>query len=233
MSNARIKVPKKCSGVLKSQEAIFYLEKLFQQKYRIPLARLNGFDYSRDGYYFTTICTQNRANFFGETSEKRMRLSEIGKIAEKFWREISAHFSFARLYKFAVMPNHLYGIVIIDKWGFENERGGNDRDCREPDGKDADGKGAKFCVSTVMVTDANVPNKFGPQSKNLASIIRGFKVGVKKYATMHDINFAWQPRFHDRIIRDEKEFNHVQNYILTNVVNWEKNKDNLEINFCE
>jgi hypothetical protein len=47
-------------------------------------------------------------------------------------------------------------------------------------------------------------NAFGPQSMNLGAIIRGFKIGVTKYARENDIPFQWQPRFHDHIIRDEK-----------------------------
>ncbi|MBA7528398.1 hypothetical protein ES705_20581 [subsurface metagenome] len=70
-----------------------------------------------------------------------------------------------------------------------------------------------------------LPNKFGPQSKNLASIIRGYKTGVKKYATMNKIDFAWQPRYHDHIIRNEKSFQNISEYIANNPMNW--NNDEL------
>ena len=63
-------------------------------------------------------------------------------------------------------------------------------------------------------------NKFGPQSKNLASIIRGYKTGVTKYATINNINFEWQARFHDRIIRNDAEFRRISNYIINNPKNW-------------
>ncbi|MFH0776669.1 MAG: hypothetical protein V1936_03610 [Patescibacteria group bacterium] len=190
------------------------MEKLFQKKYRVASARLRSWDYSQDSYYFVTICTRDKKKFFGVIRDKKIILSPLGEIAENFWQQIPEHFPFVRLDKSVVMPNHLHGIVIIDKWG-----------CGENSGKGR--RDAKFCVSTCA------QNKFGPQSKNLASIIRGFKAGVKKYATMHDLDFTWQSRYYDRVIRDENELNRIQDYILTNVANWEKDKDNLETNFCQ
>ncbi|MFA6457787.1 MAG: transposase [Patescibacteria group bacterium] len=198
------------------------MNKLFQKKYRIASARLSGFDYSQDGYYFVTICTSSRKNFFGEIKNQQMFLSPIGRIARQCWQEIPQHFPFVQLDQFVVMPDHVHGIVVIDNWSGGNENIGTDRDANI--GTDRD---AKFCVST------STGNKFGPQSKNLASVIRGFKVGVKKYATLNKIPFAWQPRFFDRIIRDDAEFNRVQDYISTNVANWEKDADKEAVNLYE
>jgi len=69
-------------------------------------------------------------------------------------------------------------------------------------------------------------NKFGPQSQNLASIVRGYKSGVKKYSTMNHIDFIWQPGFYDRIIRNEKEFSEIQQYILHNPTKWDNDRNN-------
>ncbi len=57
-------------------------------------------------------------------------------------------------------------------------------------------------------------NRFGPQSKNLASIVRGYKIGVTKYAKKNNIPFQWQPRYYDHIIRDEKSLNNIRQYII-------------------
>ncbi|MGB3849892.1 MAG: hypothetical protein WA958_07980 [Tunicatimonas sp.] len=54
----------------------------------------------------------------------------------------------------------------------------------------------------------------------MASIIRGFKIGVTKNARLIDPDFAWQPRFHDHIIRDERAFHRISNYIQTNPARW-------------
>lgn len=163
------------------------------------------------GTSFVTICTKDKQQFFGEIRDKKMFLSPIGKIAQKFWQEIPEHFPFVTLDHCVVMPNHIHGIVVIDKWSHENGKKAGKR------------RYARSCVST------ETKNKFGPQSRNLASIIRGFKAGVKKYTTLNKIPFAWQPRYHDHIIRSDREYNDIQDYILTNVANWHKDEENQHI----
>lgn len=86
----------------------------FQNKYRIPSARLQTWNYGNNGIYFITICTKNREYYFGEIENGQMQLSEMGMLAEKYWYEISEHFSHVQLDEFVVMPNHLHGIIIFD-----------------------------------------------------------------------------------------------------------------------
>ena len=57
--------------------------------------------------------------------------------------------------------------------------------------------------------------------KNLSSIVRGIKIGTSVYACRNNIPFAWQARFHDRIIRDQEEMNRIAEYIENNVARWE------------
>ena len=87
----------------------------YKNKYRIKSARLPNWDYGSNGMYFITICTQNRVHFFGKIINKKMQLNEIGEMAEKYWNEIPQHFPFVKLDAFVVMPNHIHGILIIDK----------------------------------------------------------------------------------------------------------------------
>lgn len=87
----------------------------FRNKYRIASARLQTWDYGRNGAYFITICTANRNCYFGYIQSGVMHLSEMGHIARKLWLEIPAHFPFVKLSEFVVMPDHVHGIIIIDK----------------------------------------------------------------------------------------------------------------------
>lgn len=87
----------------------------YQNKYRIPSARLQDWDYGWNAPYFVTICTQNREHYFGKIGNGKMQLSEIGEIAKKCWIEIPEHFTFVELGAFVVMPNHVHGIIIINK----------------------------------------------------------------------------------------------------------------------
>ena len=93
----------------------------FRDKYRIPSARLQSWDYGWNASYFITICTANRERYFGEivagldNEQPAMQLSEVGIIAKRCWLEIPTHFPFVVLNAFVVMPNHVHGIIIINR----------------------------------------------------------------------------------------------------------------------
>ncbi len=72
--------------------------------------------------------------------------------------------------------------------------------------------------------DEKSKNQFGPQSKNLASIIRGFKSSVTKNARVVDTGFVWQSRYHDHIIRNEPEYQRISNYIINNPSQWREDR---------
>ena len=71
-------------------------------------------------------------------------------------------------------------------------------------------------------------NRFGPQSRNLASVLRGFKSAVTTFARHREIEFQWQARFHERIIRNQNELERIQSYIITNPSRWQSEHDNGE-----
>ncbi len=85
----------------------------FRNKYRIDSARLKGFDYSRDGIYFITICTKNRVPVFGEIVQCKMILSGPGKIVKNCWYDLPNHYYNIILDEFIIMPNHVHGLIII------------------------------------------------------------------------------------------------------------------------
>jgi REP element-mobilizing transposase RayT len=195
----------------------------FQNKYRIPSNRAQWWNYNNNAGYFITICTANKERFFGEISNGKMHLSEIGKIAEIEWLKTTDLRPDMNLLlgEYAIMPNHFHCIIIIGKNKYNTYK------------------------STVVATQCNIvetqcnivetqciaslrrqqqPNKFGPQSKNLASIIRGFKIGVTTNARKIQPLFTWQTRFYDRIIRDSEEYQRIADYILNNPANWQNDK---------
>lgn len=87
----------------------------FGGKYRIRSARLLYWDYGYNAAYFVTLCLQDRQRYFGEVTDGKMVLSEIGEIACKCWIDIPNHFPFVKLDEFIIMPDHMHGIIIIDK----------------------------------------------------------------------------------------------------------------------
>ena len=185
----------------------------FQNKYRIPSARLQTWDYGSNTAYFITICTQARISWFGKIEEQTMKKSEIGNFASQCWFEIPRHFPFVVLGAFVVMPNHVHGIVIINK----NDLVGDGDSVRIVE--------TQNFASLQSTQQQNwQPNQFGPQSQNLASIIRGYKIGVTKLAHTIESAFQWQPRYHDHIIRNANEYKRIENYIINNPSNWNKDK---------
>ncbi len=248
---------------------------LYQNKYRNESIRLQHWDYANAGAYFITICTKNRAYFFGEIIDGEMHLNEIGKIAKQEWiktPDIRPDMNL-KLGEFVVMPNHFHAVLIIGENQY-NQRtiiqrndcldelhgiGGNGLGCDGGNGLGFDRRDALQCVPTIKtqsvqttsmkMTDARFPqNKFGPQSKNLASVIRGYKSSVTtrvKIMMAENLNtqiandgendissnrvntdsaFAWQPRFYEHIIRNDRAFYNIQKYIVDNPMKWQEDR---------
>jgi len=146
----------------------------FLNKYRIPSARLQTWDYGWNAPYFVTICTANRECFFGNIVDNEMKLSAIGELANQFWAEIPKHFPFVILDAFVVMPNHLHGILIFDKtddrvMDKKNEGvgesgngvhdGGDVVDCYNiPDGGGVHVETRQCLVSTININNATAAN---------------------------------------------------------------------------
>ena len=89
----------------------------YKNKYRIASARAVFHDYASDGAYFITICTKKRFPWFGNIKNGKMELTAAGRLEWECWLEIPEHLPFVSLGAFVVMPDHVHGIVIIDKNG--------------------------------------------------------------------------------------------------------------------
>lgn len=194
----------------------------YLNKYRIPSARLSNWDYGQSGLYFITICTHKRIRFFGKidnpivetrciASLPKIHLSEIGKIVEYEWLNTFELRRDMNLYmgEFVVMPDHFHAIIGIGENAYNTP---NRRDAMRGCGGNGD--------AMHRVSARDYKNQFGFQSKNLASIIRGFKSAVKMGARKIHPDFEWQSRFHDHIIRDDLALNNISKYIIENPLKW-------------
>jgi REP element-mobilizing transposase RayT len=148
--------------------------------------------------------------------EKTMQFTNIGSIAHQYWCDIPHHFPFVELDAFVVMPNHVHGIIVINKID-----GGIVIDPRFP-------------VETRLI--ASLQNASSPASpprggitghknpmihENLSKIIRWYKGGCSFEIRKNNIDFAWQPRFYDRVIRDHHEYCAIKDYIENNIDKWD------------
>ncbi len=198
----------------------------FKNTYRIPSARLQSWDYGLPGLYFITICTKNREHYFGKIENGEMFLNELGLIVNNEWIKtplIRPDMNL-ELGEFMTMPNHFHAIIMIGENKYNSQLPRVDVICGDAAGRDAMHGVSTTITDAVPTTNQKIPNKFGPQSKNLASIVRGFKSSVTTQSKKINIEFGWQARFHDHIIRSHDELFRISNYIINNPGSWKEDK---------
>ena len=78
--------------------------------------RLQNYDYSDRGWYFVTVCTQNKKEWFGKIDDEEMRINEYGEIVKTQWQWLARQYNYVMLDEFTVMPNHIHGILVIDNY---------------------------------------------------------------------------------------------------------------------
>jgi putative transposase len=201
---------------------------------------------NRDNYFGQIIKPEIEKEHF------EMQLSEIGKVVGSEWLktpEVRQDMNL-ELGEYQVMPNHFHAILIIGDNQYNTPGMNNDND-KNPviPGRDAmlasplnssmesvdETKNEShsnsdnheiFELETQMILQTNTKgkNKFVPQSKNLGSVMRGFKSAVTMYALDHNIVFGWQPSSYDHIIHDYDEYQRIADYIRNNPDNWGNDK---------
>jgi len=75
--------------------------------------RLEGYDYSQDGWYSFTICVQGHKCLFGKFANGQICLNEYGRIIDKNWQWLAEQYDYVHLDRYVVMPNHMHGIIIL------------------------------------------------------------------------------------------------------------------------
>ena len=80
------------------------------------LNRLEGYDYSRPGQYFVTVCIKDKECILGDVQNDIMIENKIGKIVRKVYSDIPNYYKNIKLDEFIIMPNHIHSIIIITKY---------------------------------------------------------------------------------------------------------------------
>lgn len=182
----------------------------FQNKYRISSIRAQWWDYGWNGAYFITICTQDRKHYFGEIQNDKMVLSEVGIIADILWHQIPIHHKNVELGDFVVMPNHIHGILIIDK---------------KLDDANIVDTGHALYLPPPEIFQKPGSNRFQNIGKNtISSIVGSYKSAVTKHANRLGYPHQWQKLFYDNIIRSNNDYQKISDYIVSNPENWTKDK---------
>lgn len=172
--------------------------------------RLQEYDYSQPGAYFVTIVTQGRENLFGSIIDGKMRTNAPGQMIEHWWHELIHKFPLIVPDEHIVMPNHFHGVIQI----LPGESVGSD-----------------LCVCPDMVNCPGMVN--AKTGASLPDAVRWFKTmttneyvrGVKHLGWTPFSGKLWQRSYHDHIIRNDKEWDLIREYILNNPELWEQDQE--------
>ncbi len=158
--------------------------------------RLPGYDYTDGGAYFVTICVAHFQHKFGNVINGEIHLNALGEIAAHSWSDIRTKYPTATANIFCVMPNHVHAIVSI----FSTRRGE---------------------VTSPLTAE-------GGETPPLRQVTLGQVVAFYKYETTKKINLLsgtagrkfWQRNYYERVIRNDREYEAIYDYIVANPANW-------------
>lgn len=173
---------------------------LYKGKYRVESARLKGWDYSHPGFYFVTICTDQREQSLGMVTGQRVQHSLAGEIVRDEWMKTETIRPNVRIEALVVMPNHVHSIVVITHRA-----------------KDAN------AAEETLQRNVSTLNPSRLKRNSLGSIVGQIKQQCMKRIRAAGMDtFGWQERFWDEILWDEKAIANVCQYIENNPTNWER-----------
>ena len=176
--------------------------------------RLKGYDYSRAGAYFITVCMQNRACLFGNVVDGKMILNNAGRMVQTVWDELPNRFYNIKLDEYVIMPNHIHGIISI---------------------VGAPLVGAQTTVGT-RITAGDLTERAGtrPAPTGLGDIVGAFK-SITTHEYIRDVKqhgwppFAdklWQRNYYEHIVRNDDELKRIREYIINNPMQWGFDREN-------
>ncbi len=176
--------------------------------------RLKNYEYTTPGWYFVTIVVQDRISLFGEVVDAEMHLNDAGEMVARIWSEIPEFYPGVGIDSFVVMPNHLHGIIVLH-------------------GEEHNPSLASVGADPLCLPSSEPPAK--PLS--LGDVVRRFKSlttreygeGVKHSGWPPFNQRLWQRNYFEHVVRDERDVERLQGYIIDNPVNWAFDVENLQL----
>lgn len=172
--------------------------------------RLKGYDYTKDGAYFVTICARKRACLFGTVVNGYMQMNEYGWEVADCWMWLAQRYSYVHLDQWIVMPNHMHGIIVI-----ADDRRGGSRTAPTPTaptgfvGRPAVGMDGSPTAATKRKTLGRLIGAFKTVSTRRINDVRSTP-GAK----------VWQRNYYERVVRNSLQLRRVRRYITSNPSRW-------------
>jgi len=196
----------------------------FQNKYRIPSARWQSWDYSSEGLYFITINAVQHECLFGTIVDKEMHLSAYGQIVAEEWNKSFEIRTELFCDAFVIMPNHIHAILRIEYPVEPHARAADDHVANNFGVETHSGASLRGDVDGISIRCAR--DGYGVafrEPKSISSFVGGFKsVVTARINTLRQTKGqkVWQYRFHDHVIRDYEACRRIGAYIDSNIANW-------------
>jgi len=203
-------------------------------RHRRRSIRLDGYDYSRAGAYFVTVCTRDWACLFGEIADGQMRLNTAGLVVEQCWLDVPRHFPNVELDQFVVMPNHVHGIMAIVETVGATHASPITMSRTIDDNVGVTRPSSPVRVSWPVIgyaraTHASPPRRAGPKGRSIGAVVGSFKSAVtKRINELSDTSgtSVWQRNYHERIVRDDASLDTMREYIVRNPLRWDYGREN-------
>ncbi len=188
--------------------------------------RLKGYDYSRAGAYFVSVCAHNRACLFGEIADlsafghaqagRQMVLNDAGRMVEFVWGKLPVRFDRLELDEFVVMPNHIHSIFVLCRRGEPCVRPMFDQPAKQGEHK--------------VRPYGTLPNTVGRIVQAFKSVTTHEYInGVKQHGWPPFPGKLWQRNYYEHVIRNENELNRIREYIINNPKKWAFDRDNPDV----
>lgn len=185
--------------------------------------RLKGYDYTRSGAYFITICTHQMQCLFGEIRNGRMILNEFGTIAHEQWLQLPLRFPSVTLDEFIVMPNHIHGILVLHKPETDPTITVRATLAVAPKTDPSLGGTSLGATARFAPPDAvTVGNVVGAYKSLVATQCLNY---VKTHEPETQLGKLWQRNYWDHILHDNDRYICTIHYIRNNPANWGKRKN--------
>ncbi len=154
--------------------------------------RLDGYDYSKSGVYFVTVCAYRHRNLFGSIDAVAMMPNAIGRIIDEEWQRTAELRPYIDLDSFVLMPNHIHGIIVIH---------GDDSQTQDQ------------CKPVLRYLQAGSLGAIVGRFKGKVSRL------VHELPQCRDL-LVWQRNYYDHIIRNDKSLQAIREYIVMNPARW-------------
>jgi REP element-mobilizing transposase RayT len=191
--------------------------------------RLKGYDYSKAGAYFITLCCQDMKHRFGKIENGEMILNENGKIAYNEWAKLPSRFPNMELDVFQIMPNHIHGILIVvdapvgtPLAGVQNIINEN---CDVFINENCDVFINENCDETIGAGASPARTTIGDIVGAYKSLV--FNACLDIYKSKNErMGKLWLRNYYEIIIRNEFSYQNISNYIINNPAKWKEDKFN-------